>query len=89
MVLIPAGEFMMGSPPGEGDRDERPQRKVYVDSFCMDKYEVALGWGRGRVKRLSKVKRIIRGTPFEFSGRYCLLRKISDDDREQDHHEDF
>jgi len=52
-------------------------------------YEVALGWGRGRVKRLSKVKKIIRGTPFKFRGRYCILRKISDDDREWEYHEDF
>ena len=40
MVLIPAGEFMMGSPSGEGDDDERPQHKVYVDAFYMDKHEV-------------------------------------------------
>ncbi|NQU07602.1 MAG: hypothetical protein HQ583_03500 [Candidatus Abyssubacteria bacterium] len=55
----------------------------------MDKYEVALGWGRGRVEKLSKVKKIIRGTPFKFKGRYCILRKISDDDREGEHHEHF
>jgi len=40
MVLIPAGEFLMGSPPGEGSASERPQHKVHVDSFYMDKYEV-------------------------------------------------
>jgi formylglycine-generating enzyme required for sulfatase activity len=40
MVLIPAGEFLMGSPPGEGDDDEHPQRKICVDAFYMDKCEV-------------------------------------------------
>ncbi|MCJ7520830.1 MAG: formylglycine-generating enzyme family protein, partial [Dehalococcoidia bacterium] len=40
MVLIPAGEFMMGSPSGEGSDDEHPQHTVYVDAFYMDKYEV-------------------------------------------------
>lgn len=40
MVLIPAGEFMMGSPTGEGEDDEHPQHKVYVNSFYLDKYEV-------------------------------------------------
>ena len=40
MVVIPAGEFLMGSPEGEGDDDEHPQHKVFVDTFYMDKYEV-------------------------------------------------
>jgi formylglycine-generating enzyme required for sulfatase activity len=38
MVLIPAGEFNMGSE--DGDRDERPVHKVYLDAFYIDKYEV-------------------------------------------------
>jgi formylglycine-generating enzyme required for sulfatase activity len=40
MVLIPAGEFLMGSPKGEGDSDEYPQHTVYLDAFYIDKYEV-------------------------------------------------
>ncbi len=28
MIVVPAGEFMMGSPAGEGGDDERPQHKV-------------------------------------------------------------
>jgi formylglycine-generating enzyme required for sulfatase activity len=40
MVIIPAGEFLMGSPPGEGDDDEHPQHRVYLDAFFIDKYEV-------------------------------------------------
>ena len=40
MVLIPAGEFLMGSPEGGGDDDEHPQHTVFVDAFYMDKYEV-------------------------------------------------
>jgi formylglycine-generating enzyme required for sulfatase activity len=38
MVLVPAGEFLMGA--NDGNRDEAPQRKVYVDAFYIDKYEV-------------------------------------------------
>ena len=38
MVLIPAGEFQMGS--NTGDDDEKPVHTVYVDAFYMDKYEV-------------------------------------------------
>ncbi|HGJ66546.1 TPA: formylglycine-generating enzyme family protein [bacterium] len=38
MVLIPAGEFQMGS--NYGNRDERPIHTVYLDAFYMDVYEV-------------------------------------------------
>jgi formylglycine-generating enzyme required for sulfatase activity len=40
MVRIPAGEFPMGSPDGEGEPDERPQHRVYVSEFLIDKTEV-------------------------------------------------
>jgi formylglycine-generating enzyme required for sulfatase activity len=40
MVLVPAGEFMMGSPDGEGDKDEHPRHKVALSAFYLDKYEV-------------------------------------------------
>jgi sulfatase modifying factor 1 len=38
MVLIPAGEFQMGS--NDGHEDERPVHTVDLDAFYMDKYEV-------------------------------------------------
>ncbi len=38
MVLIPAGEFQMGSNYGDGD--EKPVHTVYLDAFYIDKYEV-------------------------------------------------
>ena len=40
MVLIPAGNFQMGSNDPEADNDEQPVHTVYVDAFYMDKYEV-------------------------------------------------
>ncbi len=41
MVLVPAGEFIMGSPLGsDGFPDEAPQRHVFVSSFWIDRYEV-------------------------------------------------
>lgn len=40
MVLIPAGEFPMGSKEGEGDKDEHPQHTVYLSGYYIDKYEV-------------------------------------------------
>jgi len=38
MVLVPAGEFLMGS--DDGRPDERPARKVSLPSFYIDKFEV-------------------------------------------------
>jgi len=38
MVLIPAGQFVMGS--DEGVLDEKPAHSVFMDSYYIDKYEV-------------------------------------------------
>ena len=43
MVLIPAGEFQMGSNDSEASDDEKPVHTVYVDAFYIDKYEVTVG----------------------------------------------
>lgn len=40
MVLIPAGEFQMGSNDAEADSYEKPVHTVYVDAFYMDVREV-------------------------------------------------
>ncbi len=41
MVLVPAGEFIMGTPFGSGGfPDEAPQRRVYLSAFLIDRYEV-------------------------------------------------
>jgi formylglycine-generating enzyme required for sulfatase activity len=63
MVLIPAGEFTMGS--NDGEANEKPSHRVSISAFYMDKYEVTFdlydrfceaagrakpsdsGWGRG------------------------------------------
>ena len=44
-VLIPAGEFLMGTSLSnrDGGRDEYPQRRVSLDAFYMDVYEVTNG----------------------------------------------
>ena len=45
MVLVPAGDFMMGSPTGRSD--EQPPHRVYLDAFYMDKFEVTVSrYGR-------------------------------------------
>ena len=40
MVLVAAGDFTMGSISGEGGDNERPQHRVYVSAFYIDRYEV-------------------------------------------------
>ena len=41
MVLIPAGEFLMGSPAdSDGLPDEQPQRSIFVGSVFLDRHEV-------------------------------------------------
>lgn len=41
MVLVPAGEFVMGSE--KGDEDEAPAHRVYLNAFYIDKFEVTNG----------------------------------------------
>lgn len=40
VVEIPAGTFLMGSPEGQGEPDERPQHEVSVETILIDKTEV-------------------------------------------------
>ncbi|MYC77476.1 formylglycine-generating enzyme family protein [Candidatus Poribacteria bacterium] len=60
MVLIPAGEFQMGSNDAKANVDEQPVHTVYVDAFYMDETEVTNAeyqkfvlenpdWQKGRV----------------------------------------
>ena len=45
MVLIPAGDFLMGTPLSnrDGGRDEYPQRLISLDAFYVDVYEITNG----------------------------------------------
>lgn len=54
MVLVPAGEFTMGS--DNGDDDEQPIHRVYVDAFYIDKFEVTNG-------RFAKFVKAIQSEP--------------------------
>jgi len=40
LVLIPAGEFTMGSTAGEGNDGEQPRHRVFLDAYYIGKYEV-------------------------------------------------
>ncbi|MEW6200995.1 MAG: formylglycine-generating enzyme family protein [bacterium] len=44
MILIPAGEFIMGCYNDDAcDNNENPHKRVYLDAFCMDRTEVTQG----------------------------------------------
>ena len=41
MIVVPAGSFLMGSPPGKVPNDERPQHQVaFAKPFAVSKFEV-------------------------------------------------
>ena len=41
MIVVPAGRFMMGSPPGQGDNSERPQHEVTIARpFAVSRFEL-------------------------------------------------
>jgi formylglycine-generating enzyme required for sulfatase activity len=45
MIMIPAGDFIMGSPASESGRfaDEGPQRKVHISQLAVGKFDVTRG----------------------------------------------
>ena len=43
MQYIPAGEYNIGDPFKEGDKDEQPVKGVFIDAFYMDTHEVTVG----------------------------------------------
>ena len=42
MVLVPAGEFIMGSSNNTNHPEEHPAHPVYLDAYYIDKYEVTV-----------------------------------------------
>ncbi len=59
MVLIPAGEFMMGSPVSEADRqkDEGPQHRVKLDSFYLCTTETTIALFRAYYQETATAKK--------------------------------
>ncbi len=76
MVLIPAGEFMMGDEKGEDD--EKPAHRVQVSAFYMDVSEVTQEsfqamLGRNPAKFTSPDKPVERVSWF-YAVQYCNMR---------------
>jgi formylglycine-generating enzyme required for sulfatase activity len=66
LVAIKGGEFLMGSPPNEKDRDanEGPQKQVKISPFWMGKYEVT--WDEYEPFMITPVDRFKNGTRKDF-----------------------
>ena len=79
MVDIPGGQFMMGSPEGEGDDSEKPQHKVTVEPFFMGKYPVTQKQWKA-IASLPKVSRDLEPNPSDFKGDNLPVESISWED---------
>ena len=78
MVLLPAGQFIMGSDAGAPD--EKPPRRVRVGAFYMDVYEVTQkayqalsGMNPGKFK---DPNRPVERVSWHAAARYCNLRSL-------------
>ncbi|MBI4582747.1 MAG: SUMF1/EgtB/PvdO family nonheme iron enzyme [Planctomycetes bacterium] len=69
MVLVPAGEFAMGS--NEGASDEAPAHRVRLSAFAIDRHEVTVASFAGFVRRSEGFDNI-EGSWFRYSVEGCL-----------------
>lgn len=79
LMPIPGGTFMMGSPDGEGEDNERPQHEVTVPPFLMGSYEVTQAQWKA-VVALQKTERDLEGAPSTFPGDDLPVEQVSWDD---------
>ena len=80
MVYIPGGEFVMGSPSGEGHSNEKPQHQVRFSPFYMGKFPVTQEQWKA-IAKLSQVKCELKLEPSRFTGKNQLpIEQISWDD---------
>ncbi|CCH96181.1 formylglycine-generating enzyme family protein [Microcystis aeruginosa] len=76
MVAIPAGQFKMGSPDGQGNDNERPQHLVTVPAFFMGKYPITQAQWKA-VASLPKIERDLSLNPSKFSGNNRPVEQVS------------
>ena len=78
MVSIPAGKFLMGSPPEEPERydDENSQHSVEVPAFYMGRYPITQAQWRF-VAELPQVDRSLEPDPSTFKGDDRPVEEVS------------
>ncbi|TVQ61810.1 MAG: serine/threonine protein kinase [Spirulina sp. DLM2.Bin59] len=81
MVMIPAGEFMMGSPENEVGRskDEGPQHRVIVPEFAMGRTAITQAQWQ-IVAQLPQVVRSLTADPAHFKGKTNPVETVSWED---------
>jgi formylglycine-generating enzyme required for sulfatase activity len=78
MVAIPGGRFWMGSPEGEGDKDEYPQHLVTVPPFYMSKHQVTQAqWRAVALRDDLKVAKDLEPNPARFKGPDLPVEQVS------------
>ncbi len=85
MVYIPAGTFTMGSDPGEGYSDERPEHYPYISGFYMSacevtnaEYAAVLNWAIANGKAYWNGSNVVQSSTnstvyLYVSSRYCRI----------------
>ncbi|MDJ0704692.1 MAG: formylglycine-generating enzyme family protein [Leptolyngbyaceae cyanobacterium MO_188.B28] len=78
MILVPGGDFMMGSPEDEPERSdsEGPQHLVTVPTFFMGRCPVTQAQWRF-VAELTEINQPLEPNPSEFKGDDCPVESIS------------
>jgi formylglycine-generating enzyme required for sulfatase activity len=76
LVSIPGGKFLMGSPIGKGDSDEKPQHEVTVQPFFMGKYQVTQAQWKA-VTSFQKVNRDLDPDPSYCKGENRPVERVS------------
>ena len=83
MVWIPAGDFLMGSPPSEGGGDEKPQHRVmFAEGFLMGRYPVTQAQWKW-VAGLKSVDQELTANPSHFKGSNRPVEQVSWDDAQE------
>jgi formylglycine-generating enzyme required for sulfatase activity len=67
MVTIPGGTFMMGSPDGEGDDDEKPQHRVTIQPFFMGKFTITQ----------EQYEAVMSNNPSRFQGKKLPVERVN------------
>jgi formylglycine-generating enzyme required for sulfatase activity len=76
MVYVPGGNFLMGSPDGEGYDTEKPQHHVAVPDFLIGKYPITQAQWRA-IATLPQVQQEIKLDPSFFKGDHLPIENVS------------